>query len=164
MALCVQARLAQATREAQQRTPTGNTSERKDGKDAMTTTPPGPSNMYVRAILHSLARWYSQPRRIFVQAKRMERELVIDRRTVGRAWRILAAKTGLLQQYSSGRNGHGGYVWELDPSLVRPLMLAYEALPYHVDAVVYEALGYPTMSARHRQRGYRRKHPEAESP
>lgn len=119
------------------------------------TTLPESSNLYVRAIILSLARFFAKPRRAYVRAKKMEPELAIDRRVIGRAWMMLT-KTGLLKPHTSGGNGHGGLVWELDPAQVFPLLAVAEVLPYHADAIVYEALGYPTLAIRSRRKGYRR--------
>jgi len=127
------------------------------------TTLPEPTNLYVRAIIQSLARFWAKPRRLYVRAKKLEPELGIDRRVIGRSWMMLR-KTGALEPYARGRNGHGGLVWEVDPERIFPALALVEALPYHADALVYEALGYPTLAARSRRRDYLSKDESSHDP
>ena len=117
------------------------------------TTLPEPDNLYVRAIILTLARFFAKPRRVFVRAKKFEPEVAIDRRVIGRAWMMLR-QARVMQPYTSGGNGHGGLVWQLDQAQVWPVLALVEALPYHADALVYDALGYPTLAIRSRRRGY----------
>lgn len=120
-----------------------------------------PSNLYVRALILSLGRFYAVPSKVFLRAKKLEPEWALDRRVLGRAWAMLRP-FGILSERTSARNGHGGVVWEVHHEHVFPFLALMETLPYHADAAVYSTLGYPGPGARAPRKPTRQ--PKEESP
>lgn len=105
------------------------------------SAPPLPSNLFIVALARSLAAFYAHPEKAFYRAKRLEQAWQMDRRVVGRAWTMLRP-LGVIEPRTSGANGHGGTTWEVNHAEAMVHALLNEALPYHLDALVYQSLGY----------------------